>query len=188
MVYQLYHGWLTLQLLLLGPPFCKERLNNCVIPPSLLVSYPDPTVRNDDHRLQYDITCHTVSDDHRYVHMGLGTRLPPFPPPSLPPQISRTKQPLQCTILCGLPTFLCPVTQFENKMQAICFFKRLPIYTETWVTNTDRNTSESVVLHARSAPVTAAMTHLHVPLYHIDRYSFQCALFAVLHHYCRQAR
>ena len=27
------------------------------------------------HRFQYDITCHTVSDDHRYVHMGLGTRL-----------------------------------------------------------------------------------------------------------------
>ena len=87
-VYQLYHGWLTLQLLLLAPPFCKERLNNCVIlpslPPSLLVSYPDPTVRNDDHRLQYDITCHTVSDDHRYVHMGLGTRLPPSPLPPSP--------------------------------------------------------------------------------------------------------
>ena len=43
-----------------------------------VVSYPDPTVRNDDHRLQYDITyrgCHTVSDDHRYVQLGLGTRL-----------------------------------------------------------------------------------------------------------------
>ena len=29
------------------------------------VSYPDPNVRNDDH----------VCDDHRYVHLGLGTRL-----------------------------------------------------------------------------------------------------------------
>ena len=49
-----------------------------------VVSYPDPNVRNDDHRLQYDITylctrCHTVSDDHyiHYItlHLGLGTRL-----------------------------------------------------------------------------------------------------------------
>ena len=39
-----------------------------------VVSYPDPYVRNDDHRLQY-VMSHTVSDDHRYVHMGLGTRL-----------------------------------------------------------------------------------------------------------------
>ena len=34
-----------------------------------LFSYPDPNVRNDDYRL------HIVSDNHRYVHLGLGTRL-----------------------------------------------------------------------------------------------------------------
>ena len=39
----------------------------------MLVSYPDPNVRNDDYRLQYNIN--TVSDNHRYVHLGLGTRL-----------------------------------------------------------------------------------------------------------------
>ena len=33
----------------------------------ILVSYPDPNVRNHDYRLQYNIT--------RYVHLGLGTRL-----------------------------------------------------------------------------------------------------------------
>ena len=38
---------------------------------NVLISYPDPNVRNDDHRLQYDI----MSYDHRYVHLGLGTRL-----------------------------------------------------------------------------------------------------------------
>ena len=41
-----------------------------------VVSYPDPNVRNDDYRLQYNITwCYTASDNHRYVHLGLGTRL-----------------------------------------------------------------------------------------------------------------
>ena len=37
-----------------------------------LVSYPDPNVRNDDHR--YSMTS-LISYDHRYVHLGLGTRL-----------------------------------------------------------------------------------------------------------------
>ena len=57
----------------LEPPESTPRTERARI----LVSYPDPYVRNDDHRLQYDITYrgHTVSDDHRYVHMGLGTRL-----------------------------------------------------------------------------------------------------------------
>ena len=42
-----------------------------------LVSYPDPNVRNDDYRLQYNILCtlyYTVSDN-AYVRLGLGTRL-----------------------------------------------------------------------------------------------------------------
>ena len=39
-----------------------------------MVSYPDPNVRNDDYRLQYNIT-YAVSDN-AYVRMGLGTRLP----------------------------------------------------------------------------------------------------------------
>ena len=39
--------------------------------PAGIVSYPDPNVRNDDI---YKTSCYTVSDNHRYVHLGLGTR------------------------------------------------------------------------------------------------------------------
>ena len=41
---------------------------------NLLVSYAYLNVRNDN--IAYSITsrCYTVSDNHRYVHLGLGTR------------------------------------------------------------------------------------------------------------------
>ena len=38
-----------------------------------VVSYPDPNVRNDDYRLQYNITVMLYCN--RYVYLGLGTRL-----------------------------------------------------------------------------------------------------------------
>ena len=38
-----------------------------------LVSYPDPNVRNDDYRLQYNITYAVLYN--AYVRLGLGTRL-----------------------------------------------------------------------------------------------------------------
>ena len=42
----------------------------CDVP--LLVSYPDPNVRNDDYRL---CTLYYTVSDNAYVRLGLGTRL-----------------------------------------------------------------------------------------------------------------